>query len=722
MASSITIIRKQLQRIMPTFENKSLEDLREAQNHIGGLMRNLHGRRTRIENKSFGSFDGCWIHPDSRTTDVVVLYIHGGGYTCGDLEYSKGFGSTLANKLGARVFCVAYRLAPEAPYPAAIDDCFNAYNFLLECGISPSNIILCGESAGGGICYALCERFKKESLRMPAGIIALSPWLDLTMSSESCTVNAESDVALSLSQLKSFAEHYLPDAEKRREPEASPLFADTAGFPPSLIFVGGGELLYDEALLMEERLRSSGCSVKLIVGKDMWHAYTIYGLKEHKNDFLEMQLFINQVVKSETGLRWMKLDNAAKIYPAAKRKNWNNTFRLSATLYENIDVDVMRVALDATVRRFPSIAARLKRGIFWYYLEELKNAPAIEEERYSPLMHMPIEDIRICALRVIVYNARVAVEFYHALTDGNGGMIFLKSLLAEYIQRKYSVSVPAEKGVLDRTQEPDAAELEDSFLKNSGGIAKSRSEPNSYRIEGIPEKDGFNHLTTLIISSDDLRRAAREHSATVTCFLASVMISAIVKIQDRHIPKRSQKHVKVLIPVDLRQIYGSRTIRNFSLYITPGIDPRQGEWEFDEICRSVHYQMGLGITKKEMTARMTKNVNSERSFILRIMPLFVKNIAMKMVYNAVGEKKACLDISNLGVVDLPEVMKNYVKRFDFLIGPLPETPVNCAVITYNGNVNISFVRNIQKPELEYEFYKVLRDLGISVKVESNQRD
>jgi NRPS condensation-like uncharacterized protein len=418
----------------------------------------------------------------------------------------------------------------------------------------------------------------------------------------------------------------------------------------------------------------------------------------------------------------MKLDNAAKIYPAAKRRNWNNTFRLSASFYEDIDVDVMRLALDTTVRRFPSIAARLKRGIFWYYLEELRHAPAIEEERYSPLMHMPIEDIRICALRVIVYHNRVAIEFYHALTDGNGGMIFLKTLLAEYVERKYSVPVPCEDGILDRNEEPKAEEIVDSFLENSGNIAKSRSEPNSYRLEGIPEKDGFNHLTTFIISSDELRRVAKEHSATVTCFLASAMIAALVKIQDKHVPKKHQKHVKVLIPVDLRKIYGSSTLRNFSLYITPGIDPRQGEWSFDEICRSIYYQMGLGITKKEMTARMTKNVNSEQAFILRIMPLFIKNIAMKMVYNAVGEKKACLDISNLGVVHLPDVMKKYVSRFDFLIGPLPETPVNCAVVTYNGQVNISFVRNIQKPQLEYEFYKVLRSLGIHDKVESNQRD
>ena len=238
---------------------------------------------------------------------------------------------------------------------------------------------------------------------------------------------------------------------------------------------------------------------------------------------------------------------------------------------------------------------------------------------------------------------------------------------------------------------------------------------------GIPEKDGFINLTTFMINSDELRAKAKSYGVTVTAFLASALICAIAEIQDRQLPRRRQKPVKILLPVDLRRIYGSKTLRNFSLYITPGIDPRMGEWEFDEVCKSIQHQMGYGITKKEMTARMTKNVDSEKAFILRIMPLFIKNIAMKMVYNAVGEKKACLDMSNLGVVNLPEIMKEYVERFDFIIGPLPETPYNCAVITYGGQVNISFVRNVQKPELELAFFEQLRDLGVHVKVESNQR-
>ena len=190
------------------------------------------------------------------------------------------------------------------------------------------------------------------------------------------------------------------------------------------------------------------------------------------------------------GLRWMKLDNAAKIYPAARRRRWNNMFRLSATMTEAVDRDALRAALDVTVLRFPSIAARLRKGAFWYYLEELRHAPEIEDDGAYPLMYMPFERIRKCALRVLVYGNRIAVEFYHALTDGNGGLVFLKTLVSEYLFQKYGTRVPFGNGVLDRLEQPRAEEFEDSFIKNAGPVPASRADTDSFRIKGKREVDG----------------------------------------------------------------------------------------------------------------------------------------------------------------------------------------------------------------------------------------
>lgn len=140
---------------------------------------------------------------------------------------------------------------------------------------------------------------------------------------------------------------------------------------------------------------------------------------------------------------------------------------------------------------------------------------------------------------------------------------------------------------------------------------------------------------------------------SITAFLCAVMMQAIIEIQAEKVPRvKRRRPVKVLIPVNLRKIFDSRTLRNFVLYITPEVSPGMGEYTFEEICKSVHHQMGMELTAKRMGARITTNVNSEKSLFVKIMPLFIKNFAMKMVFNAVGERKSCLSLSNLGRVEL----------------------------------------------------------------------
>lgn len=421
-------------------------------------------------------------------------------------------------------------------------------------------------------------------------------------------------------------------------------------------------------------------------------------------------------------LRWMRLDNAAKIYPAARRRTWNCLFRLSATLAEDIDKEVMQNALNVTVKRFPSIAARIRRGMFWYYLEEIRIAPTVQAEAAYPMARMSFKDVGKCAFRVVCHKNRVAVEFYHAITDGSGGMVFLKSLLAEYLTQKYEVAITPEKGVLNRNERPKKSELEDSFLKNDGPVSSSRKEATAYRLGGTLESDGYLNLVTGCIDSKELISLAKQYNVSLTTFLTAAMIYSIIKIQNRtHPKKKHQKPVKVLVPVNLRRIFGSNTIRNFALYVTPGIDPRLGEFSFEEIVKSVHHQLGYEITNKNLAAKIAANVGAERSFILKIMPLFIKNIAMKTVFNLFGERKSSITISNLGVVEIPDEMKPFISRFDFILGEQAFCTNACSVLSYNGKTYISFLRTIKESIVEKEFFCFLRSLGIKTKLESNKR-
>lgn len=719
MGLSAKLVRSQLNFFKPFVANCSLEVTRKGQDKLGELMEAIHWHDVIVHDHNFENFEGAWVIPKEERRSGAVLYLHGGGYTCGDLEYAKGFASTLAAECGVRVFCAAYRLAPETRFPGAVDDAEESYRYLLSKGYTPEQICLCGESAGGGLIYALCLRLKERGLPLPCGIIAISPWVDLTASGESYVTNKDADPSLTEELLRFYAKCYADDV---RAPEVSPLFAELDGLPTSLIFVGGDEILLDDSKRMHEKLLQSGCKSQLVIAPERWHAYVLYMLNENMSDFDTINQFLSRVMTAERKQQWMRLDNAAKIYPAALRKKWSNVFRLSATLSEPVDRDVLRAALDVTLRRFPSIGVRLRKGIFWFYLERVPEVPEITEEQSYPLVHMSYASIRECAFRVVVYKNRIAVELFHALTDGTGGMIFLKTLLAEYLSRKYGISVPNTDGVLCRMDEPSPEELEDSFIKNAGTVSAGRKEATAYRLTGTTEPDGFVHLTTFMLDAAEVKARAHEYSATVTEFLTAAMMQAILRLQAEKVPHRSRrKPVKVLVPVNLRSLFPSKTLRNFALFITPELDPKLGDYSFDEICKSVHHRMGIDNTAKQMSMKIAANVNSEKSPILKVMPLFVKNAAMKAVFDAVGERKSCLCMSNLGNVRLPEVMRQYVTRMDFIIGVPSCSAYNCALLSYGGTTYINLVRSIEEPELEMHFYKVLRELGIHVKVESNQR-
>ena len=427
--------------------------------------------------------------------------------------------------------------------------------------------------------------------------------------------------------------------------------------------------------------------------------------------------------KERKKLRWLRLDNAAKIYPAARRRNWSNVYRQSVTLHEDIDIRVLRSALDVTVKRFPSIAARLRRGLFWYYLQQVEHAPEISEEYSYPLVYMSHREMRRCALRVIVHHNRIAVEFFHALTDGNGALVFLKNLVAEYLEQKHGISIPLENGIVDRRAEPTSEELEDCFPKNAGPVPAGRKDTNAWHMYGDSQKDGFLHMTCFKIPVKEALELAHSYDSTLTVFMSAAMMMALINLQNEKTPcVKRQKRIKLLIPINLRQLFPCNTLRNFAMYTIPEVDPRLGEYTLDEICKVIKHKMGAEFTAKHMSRVIATNVNDEKNPLVRLIPLPIKNAVMKAIFDSVGEKKACLALSNLGQIRIPEAMSAYVERFDFILGVQAAAPYNCGMLSFGDTIYINFIRNIRDAELERHFYAVLHRLGLPVTVESNRNE
>ena len=416
----------------------------------------------------------------------------------------------------------------------------------------------------------------------------------------------------------------------------------------------------------------------------------------------------------------MRLDNAAKIYPAARRRNWMALFRVSAELCEPVDVKILERAQARTLSRFPSFALRLKKGLFWYYLEHNEGAPEITEDVANPCVRLDPKTNRGFMFRVRYYRCRIALEVYHVLADGTGGMCFLKTLVAEYLTLKYGVKIPRDREILDCDEPPRPDETEDAYLKYAGDITRSRAEADAYYVRGTDTGDRVCIITGMLPVQDVLARA-RSRGATLTEYLTAALILSINDLQTRTgLPRRRRKPVKINVPINLRRFYPSHTMRNFALYVNPGIDPRLGEYTFDEILRAVHHHMGTEVDEKLLNARIATNVRTEQNRLLRAAPLFLKNAVMKLSFHLVGDRKTSSSISNLGVVRVPPEMEAYIRRFDFILGPLSRNRVVCAALSYRDTLYLNFTRTIRETDVERGFFRFLVRDGLHVRLESNR--
>lgn len=418
--------------------------------------------------------------------------------------------------------------------------------------------------------------------------------------------------------------------------------------------------------------------------------------------------------------KWVRLDNAAKIYPAASSQKWSSIFRFSVAFKDDIDPVLLQKALERLVPRFPVFFMRLRKGLFWYYLEQSDGCPQVVPDQSFPCAPLLPKRNNGYSFRVLYYRNRIAAEFFHVIADGTGGLCFLKTLAAEYIELRYGETIEKSDGVLCCAEPPLESEMEDSFLRYAGDVSVSRSEKCAFHMSGTWDDSGFVRLTTGIMPVSAVIEKAREYKVSVNTLLVSVVIDALLHIQQAEgIGRKFSKPVKVCVPINLRNMFPSGTLRNFSSFINPGVDPRLGEYSLPDIIKAVYHYMGANASKQLLGARFTSNVMSEKSPFLRVTPLFIKDLFLKMAFVSFGDTKSSTTITNVGVVELPGQMQKYITRMDMVLGPLNINPACCAVLTYNDTLYFNITRTTREPTLEHEFFTRLVKLGIPVKIESN---
>jgi acetyl esterase/lipase len=256
-------------------------------------------KTVRVEKIVIDGIQTEWLTPQDASREQVILYLHGGGYVTGSIETYHMMCGLLASHTGMKVLLPEYRLAPENPFPAALDDSLTIYHWLLEQGYSSVNIIICGDSAGGGLSVATVLALKDKNESLPAAVICLSPWADLTLRNETHSTKAETEAVLRTDVLREWASAYT-NGSNLSNPLVSPVYADFNGFPPLMIQVGSNEILLGDSILLAEKAKADGAQVELKIWDGMWHVWHALGnlIPESKKAFEEIGQFVHAQFES----------------------------------------------------------------------------------------------------------------------------------------------------------------------------------------------------------------------------------------------------------------------------------------------------------------------------------------------------------------------------------------------------------------------------------------
>lgn len=421
-------------------------------------------------------------------------------------------------------------------------------------------------------------------------------------------------------------------------------------------------------------------------------------------------------IKNQT---WFKLDNAGTVFPGQNTQTWSNVIRASINLKEEVDPEILFKAVKKCLPRFPTMAVRLRNGFFWHYIEKNPEDPVVLPDANNPCLRIKFNENNRYMFKVFYYKNRISLEIFHALTDGYGACIFLNTITAEYLRMK-GYSIPVGGMVLDINEEPKDEEIEDSFVKYASKTGKEKLPlfKTYHRIgERMPKHTSI--ITTGYIPVDAVKAKAKENGATITEYLASILMYLHMQFQKKENIK--QKDVCMQIPVNGRNQFDSKTLRNFSVNYNLRIDPNWGDYTFEEVLRHLSLSLRLTNNPKHLSVMFAGNLAIEKNPVMRFIPLPIKDLAVGITFAFGAEKTTTSVFTNVGIIKIPDEMMKHVDSFILMPSPGKLNGARVGAASIGNTMAITFANMYKDTDVEREFFRFLIKQGIPVRIESNKQ-
>jgi NRPS condensation-like uncharacterized protein len=423
----------------------------------------------------------------------------------------------------------------------------------------------------------------------------------------------------------------------------------------------------------------------------------------------------------------MKLDNIGLVYPAVAGEDTSAVYRFSLLLTERVQAAFLQQALDLTLPRYPMLRQKLRKGLFWRYLEKDERPfLAQKDERYPchPLAKYPEPEPLV---RVLYYERRIAIEIFHGLTDGTGAVEFLKTLVFAYLRLK-GCPVEGEGLVLTPGEGASGEESEDSFDRYYRELAGEEREDSlgdvikrnrrAYQIEGEYFEPFGNEVVHGLVSVAALKEIAARQEAGVNEYLLALVIYMLYKRSA--LAPEGKRPLRVSVPVNLRQFFPSRTLRNF--FAVTYIDlPCHKELSLEGIVREVKAQMQANIRRARLLRSIVGQQRLKKIMLARFLPLVLKDGIVRSLFVHYNDKLRTCTVSNMGLLRLPRSMEPYVESGELVFYPTAGNPVNCGLWAVKDRLTITFARSITDGSLARQFFTYLsQNLGLDVEVYGNE--
>lgn len=411
----------------------------------------------------------------------------------------------------------------------------------------------------------------------------------------------------------------------------------------------------------------------------------------------------------------LRLDNAANIYPASMSKEYCSLYRMLVTMTENIDVTILQEALTTVAERIPTFRCTLKAGAFWWYLDRCDAAPIVRP--LKPLKNFRFKDQDGLLYRISVEGKQLSLDVFHALADGNGAMVFLMTLAGEYVRLRYGTSIQYNYLVLDPKDRPAYAEVEDSFKSVfSGRHGQLEKNVDAYHIRGTVMPFGTVKDLRVVMKADSVRQVARKYGCTVTELLTATMLCALQQEHRRDTSRKKRSVLKVSVPVNLRPIYQSRTVRNFSSYVNLGVDVKDGYMTFEELVNAVRAQKDHDLKRENLEPKIAANVELEEMLLVRMIPLILKHPIIDIINLLHGDRFCSQTLSNMGNLNVPKALLPFIQNVDFVLGRQRGNSGAVSCVSYNGHLCLHITRKIYSDSFEQAFLYQLQRLGLSLNI------